>query len=177
MIIGAEYYLDLLVDGKRKLCEQGPTLQNTVFGWIVSGRLTDSTSALSTAAVYLCSTTALQDQVTKFWELESCQVKSTYSIEETRCEEIFEQTTTRDDTGRFVVTLPKKDYVIQKLGDSKASALRRFISLERRFATNPEMKTLYCEFIREYQYMGHMRKVDDQAVAPGPVYYLPHHAV
>ncbi|XP_058828570.1 uncharacterized protein LOC131688381 [Topomyia yanbarensis] len=177
MIIGAEYYLDLLLDGKRKLWKQGPTLQNTVFGWIVSGRLTDSTSALSTAAVYLCSTTALQDQVTKFWELESCQVKSTYSIEETRCEEIFEQTTTRDDTGRFVVTLPKKDYVIQKLGDSKASALRRFMSLERRFATNPEMKTLYCEFIREYQYMGHMRKVDDQAVAPGPVYYLPHHAV
>ncbi|XP_062538824.1 uncharacterized protein LOC134207123 [Armigeres subalbatus] len=132
MIIGAEYYLDLLQEGRFRLSEEGPTFQNTVFGWIVS---------------------------------------------ESKCEEIFKQTTTRDEEGRFVVCLPKKRHIIEQLGESRRSAERRFISLERRFATNPQLKKLYCEFMEEYSSMGHMKEVSDAELSGSVCYYLPHHAV
>ncbi|XP_055590823.1 uncharacterized protein LOC129742906 [Uranotaenia lowii] len=42
MIIGAEYFCDLLRSGKCKVSNDGPTLQETEFGWVVSGRVPDS---------------------------------------------------------------------------------------------------------------------------------------
>lgn len=42
LIIGAEYFMDLLGEERQKLTSRGPTLQNTAFGWIVSGRIPDS---------------------------------------------------------------------------------------------------------------------------------------
>lgn len=176
MLIGAEYFLDLLQEGSIKLCEGGPTLQKTVFGWIVAGRIPDESNPGPQAAVFLCSLAELNDQLAKFWELETCHVTSTYSVEESLCEQIFRKTTIRDESGRYGVTLPKKNEVIQHLGDTRSSALKRFLSLERRFAYNLELKAMYAEFIHEYQSMGHMKEVEDE-LAGVPAYYLPHHAV
>ncbi|XP_039433435.1 uncharacterized protein LOC120415863 [Culex pipiens pallens] len=39
MIIGAEFFFDLLAAGRHKIVEDGPTLQETLFGWIVSGKV------------------------------------------------------------------------------------------------------------------------------------------
>ncbi|XP_055589279.1 uncharacterized protein LOC129741566 [Uranotaenia lowii] len=39
MIIGAEYFCNLLRSGKCKFLDDGPTLQETEFGWVVSGRV------------------------------------------------------------------------------------------------------------------------------------------
>ncbi|XP_062704057.1 uncharacterized protein LOC134286461 [Aedes albopictus] len=177
MIIGAEYYLDLLQDGRFRLNEDGPTFQNTVFGWIVSGRISNSTLSAPATTTTLCSTSELQEQLTRFWELESCHLTSTYSVEESTCEEIFKQTTTRDEAGRFVVSLPRKEHIIDHLGNSRSSAERRFMSLERLFATNPELKRLYCEFMEEYASMGHMERVNEEELSGSVCYFLPHHAV
>ncbi|XP_055526902.1 uncharacterized protein LOC129719533 [Wyeomyia smithii] len=161
MIIGAEVYFDLLASGKKKLSEDGPTLQETVFGWIISGRVLDQIRTPQTST-FISSTVNLQELIAKFWELEACYVSSTYSIEETACEELFERTTIRDSEGRFVVTLPKKETTISKLGESKTLALRRFTRLEKRFDSSPELKATYSEYIHEYQLLGHMKEVDDE---------------
>ncbi|XP_055589601.1 uncharacterized protein LOC129741833 [Uranotaenia lowii] len=42
MIIGAEYFCNLLRSGKCKVSDDGPTLQETKFGWVVSGRVPES---------------------------------------------------------------------------------------------------------------------------------------
>ncbi|XP_055623373.1 uncharacterized protein LOC129766803 [Toxorhynchites rutilus septentrionalis] len=123
----------------------------------------------------LCVTTNIQDQLTKFWELETCRTNSTNSVEESACETIFEQTTCRDTTGRFVVTLPKKPLIIEQLGESRTTAMRRFMGLERRLHANPELRNAYTDFIHEYQLLGHMKEVAVQTTKT--VYYLPHHAV
>ena len=39
IIIGAEIFFDLLMDGQHKLAEGGPTLQNTQLRWVVSGKV------------------------------------------------------------------------------------------------------------------------------------------
>ncbi|XP_053699358.1 uncharacterized protein LOC128746331 [Sabethes cyaneus] len=174
MIIGAEIYFDLLTAGKKRLSEDGPTLQETVFGWVISGRVPKQVSPRT--STFVSSTVDLQELIAKFWELETCYVTSTHSVEETACEELFERTTVRDAEGRFVVSLPKKENVIQKLGESKAIALKRFSSLEKRLDANPELKAMYKEFIHEYQLMGHMKEARDDPYHE-PIYYMPHHAV
>ncbi|XP_053686424.1 uncharacterized protein LOC128735965 [Sabethes cyaneus] len=174
MIIGAEIYFDLLSAGKTRLSKDGPTLQETVFGWVISGRVPKQVSPRT--STFVSSTVDLQELIAKFWELETCYVTSTLSLEETACEELFERTTVRDAEGRFVVSLPKKENVIQKLGESKAIALKRFSSLEKRLDANPELKAMYKEFIHEYQLMGHMKEARDDPYQE-PIYYMPHHAV
>ncbi|XP_055588728.1 uncharacterized protein LOC129741053 [Uranotaenia lowii] len=178
VIIGAEFYMDLLSDGRMKPLENGPTLQNTVFGWIVSGRLPNNQNTVSQSEVYVCSVGDIQDQLTRFWELETCHVRSVQSIEESACEEIFKNTTVRDESGRFVVTLPKKEGFLNRIGDSRVIATKRFLSLEKRLSMDSELKRLYSEFIHEYQSLGHMSEVIDSSSQLNEVcYYLPHHAV
>ncbi|XP_062701379.1 uncharacterized protein LOC134285171 [Aedes albopictus] len=177
LIIGAEFYFDLLRTGRRKLSDSGPTLQETVFGWVVSGKIPEMASSLLTTASYVCSTADLQEMIARFWDLETCHVNRTHSVEETACEEMFKQTTTRDEEGRFVVSLPKKEHMLERLGESRAIAMKLFIGLEKRFALNAELKESYKEFIHEYLLMGHMKEVDGEQAIGDPVYYMPHHAV
>ncbi|XP_062710550.1 uncharacterized protein LOC134288749 [Aedes albopictus] len=55
IIIGAEYYMDLLRNERHKATEDGPTLQNTEFGWIVSGKIPDHPVG-SPSLTFVCST-------------------------------------------------------------------------------------------------------------------------
>ncbi|XP_055598712.1 uncharacterized protein LOC129748218 [Uranotaenia lowii] len=52
LIIGAEHFFNLLLDGKFKLMYDGPYLQNSVFGWIVAGTLPDK-STIENGEIYL----------------------------------------------------------------------------------------------------------------------------
>ncbi|XP_053681573.1 uncharacterized protein LOC128732351 [Sabethes cyaneus] len=95
---------------------------------------------------------------------------------EAACEEHFAKTTTRDSTGRFVVTLPKWEAVFAKLGSLKEIATRRFLTLDRRLLANQVLKESYAAFIDEYAELGHMKLINN----PDPAlqtYYLPHHCV
>ncbi|XP_053691129.1 uncharacterized protein LOC128739658 [Sabethes cyaneus] len=177
VIIGAGLFFDLLHHEKIRLGEDGPIAQNTTLGWIVCGNLPVETDARRPHVANAC-TERLDDLLTRFWELESCKTNSILSLEEYACEKLFDRTTVRDATGRFIVTLPKKDFLIRQLGDSKSSALRRFLSLERRLDLNPELKLMYSEFIHEYLRMGHMEEVvADEEDAALPQYFIPHHCV
>ncbi|XP_065088850.1 uncharacterized protein LOC135710258 [Ochlerotatus camptorhynchus] len=120
---------------------------------------------------YSCTLANLQEQLTKFWEIETCRSSSSQSVEETACEAFFDQTTTRDDAGRFIVALQKREFIINQLGESRNIATRRFLSLERRFQLNPELKTAYADFIHEYERLGHMVQFPD-VEEQFPVYYL-----
>ncbi|XP_062542110.1 uncharacterized protein LOC134210107 [Armigeres subalbatus] len=162
MIIGAEFYLDLLAAGSMKLSDDGPTLQETVFGWIVSGRTSPIPENIPETSTFVSTMVDLQELLARFWELETCHVNSTLSIEETACEEFFNKTTSRNKDGRFVVALPRKEHIMEKLGDSKNIAIKRFLSLERRLDCNPPLKAMYTEFIHEYLLMGHMNSSPGQ---------------
>ncbi|XP_055632723.1 uncharacterized protein LOC129773174 [Toxorhynchites rutilus septentrionalis] len=170
LIIGAEYYFDLLTEGQSQATCKGPTLQNTVLGWIVSGRVPNN--PVDNPTMNLCVTTTIQDQLTKFWELETCRTNTTNSIEESACEMIYEQTTTRDYTERIVVTLPKKQFIIERLGESRTAAMKRFIRLERRFTAKPELREAYTDFIHEYQLLEHMNEVFEQSATLSTTYHI-----
>ncbi|XP_065091295.1 uncharacterized protein LOC135712267 [Ochlerotatus camptorhynchus] len=178
VILGAVIFYDLLLNAQRKLSNSGIILRNTQLGWIVAGGIPEtSIVSYSTVASSSVTTEELYEELAKFWELESCHTKSCLSIEESACEAIFEETTTRDPDGKFRVTLPKRKHMLEKLGESKAIAKKRYLSMEKRLNANQEMKVLYTAFMHEYLSMGHMTEVVNDDEESGPEYYVPHHAV
>lgn len=100
--------------------------------------------------------------------------------EESACEQLFVETTTRNPEGRFVVRLPRK-HNINQLGDSKGLALDRLLKLEKRFEANPSLRQEYTSIMADYMKLGHMSKVKEDVLATliesGPVYYNPHHPI
>ncbi|XP_040175623.1 uncharacterized protein LOC120908545 [Anopheles arabiensis] len=178
LIIGAELYYDVVKEGLIKLSHERVTLQNTAFGWVISGRVNVHAPSPSSSIVgHVCST-SIEEQLNKFWELESCRATSTLSVEESNCEKQFAATTTRDTDGRFIVQLPKREEKLALLGDSKGIATRRFLALERWLSSNASLKTAYTQFIEEYAELQHMTEVaESDATTSSPSYYLPHHCI
>lgn len=147
-------------------------LYNTRLGWVVSGDV-PLNNQISKSSLAL-TTTSLQEQVERFWQLEEFKQNSYYTADELKCEEIFARDSFRDETGRFVVSIPLKDCV--KLGNSKETAIKRFLSLERKLQKQPEVKKMYVQFIEEYHKLEHMTKIS--VSSPKEVeYFLPHHVL
>ncbi|KAJ8917008.1 hypothetical protein NQ315_012925, partial [Exocentrus adspersus] len=134
MLIGADTFWNLLCIGQIKLGKNAPILQKTCLGWVVSGPIyLDKKSKLNTVCNLTVETNcddALNHQLQKFWTIEDLPCKKYYSDEEAYCEEYFLKTSTRDETGRFIVSFPLKEPV-SKLGDSRKIAERRFYAIER----------------------------------------------
>nr|XP_049467031.1 uncharacterized protein LOC125908360 [Anopheles coluzzii] len=122
--------------------------------------------------------TSIEEQLSKFRELESCRATSTLCVEKSNCEKQFAATTTSDTDGRFIVQLPKREEKLALLGDSKGIATRRFLALERRLSSNASLKTDYTQFIEEYAELQHMTELaESDATSSSPLYYLPHHCI
>ncbi|XP_030761095.1 uncharacterized protein LOC115886162 [Sitophilus oryzae] len=174
ILIGASLFWELLQIGPFKLGSNLPVLQKTVFGWIVSGTI-GLQNQNNKIYCNLAKNIDVQTQLTKFWELEEFGVQKHWSREEELCEQHFKATTTRDPTGRFIVSIPLKDS-LEKLGESKTQAEKRFLALERKMARNPDFKNEYVKFMREYEALGHMRKISG-VNEPLISYFMPHHGV
>ncbi|XP_050308277.1 uncharacterized protein LOC126744768 [Anthonomus grandis grandis] len=175
LLLGADVFWNLLTSGKEELGSNGPILQNTRIGWIVSGPLT-YLNVNSSTVCNLSQNILLQNQLTKFWEVEEISNKKPLSNEEALCEKHFTDTLEYSTEGRFIVSLPLKESP-EKLGDSRELALKRFVNLERKLLSNDRLRTLYVDFLQEYEQLGHMTEIQDDTEHNEPEYYLPHHGV
>ncbi|XP_012271144.2 uncharacterized protein LOC105694768 [Orussus abietinus] len=178
LLLGADVYGDILLEGLRKGCAGAPLAQQTAVGWVLSGPTggtTYETTGPTTAQSFQCtSQKGLYKALQRFWELEEAPTRQ-YSLtaEETACEDHYARTVRRDGDGRYVVRLPFKTSPTTDLCTSRYGAMRMYERNERRFITDPGMAESYRQFMEEYIRLGHM----------GPTaggirgYYLPHHAV
>lgn len=113
-------------------------LRKAKLGWIVVGEFIRTTRRA--AATCNVITNNLEQQISKFWELEERPIKRHLSREERDCENHYTQHTRRDaDSGRYAVRLPFKDN-LGELGESYSIASKRFLSLERQLNRNPQVK-------------------------------------
>ncbi|XP_013182507.1 PREDICTED: uncharacterized protein LOC106128591, partial [Papilio xuthus] len=183
VLLGAEVYSQILLQGLIRGPPGYPLAQNTKFGWILSGEVEEAGAQLETCHNVVVSLhSAHSDEselLRKFWELESDQydIEKKYLTEEEQlCEKLFAETTRRDESGRYVVSLPFRTPDPKcKYGHSKQIAQKRFLILEKRFLRDPDMKKEYVKVIKEYLDLGHMEKVEDKEKTDAV--YLPHHAV
>lgn len=183
ILIGTELFFRCLNDQKIMLGEDAPILQNTKFGWVLVGPLNlyrvpkekyHSHCFLNLNESY----ENLHNTIQKFWQIENVGSKQDkLTNEELECELDFRNNHKIETDGRYTVKLPlKQNYV--ELGESYSIALKCLLSLERRLEKNIELKTQYTDFLKEYEKMGHMSRINPDLDLPGEIcVYLSHHAV
>ncbi|XP_011690496.1 PREDICTED: uncharacterized protein LOC105451622 [Wasmannia auropunctata] len=174
LIIGADLYSNLILDGIRKGSPGQPIAQNSCFGWILSGPITLQNTYTRHIATHHCS---LEQSLRQFWEIEEIPRQAALAPEEQLCETHFITTHTRSPDGRYCVRLPFKEGPPIAIGESRSIAERMLLSLTRRFKANPEQKTEYSEFLAEYEQLGHMWKVNPPSLPSNQYVYIPHHPV
>ncbi|XP_017797537.1 PREDICTED: uncharacterized protein LOC108578673 [Habropoda laboriosa] len=173
-LLGVGTALSLLCIGQINISPpNGPDLylQKTRLGWVIGGS-TPATNPTSSTSCH--TTTALQTDIAKFWEIEEGPQVQRLSKSEEACETHFCKNTKRDAEGRYVVALPFNGRE-QQLGESKSRATKRFLSLKRKLQQEPETKQQYHEVMQEYIDLGHMSRVGTDQTTNG--FYLPHHGV
>jgi len=174
MLIGADLFYELLLPNRRTRIGH-PVLQETVLGWIISGR----TPVLNNQRTHqhsflLRENTSLQQNLNRFWEVEPME-QPILTPEHQACEQHFITHTTQRQDGRFVVRLPLKEEPNQ-LGTSRRSAEHRLLAIERRLERDSNLKNQYHQFMKEYEELGHMQPVTTREEGH-QCYYLPHHPV
>lgn len=170
MIIGADLYSSVLLDGIRRRAPGDPIAQNTVFGWVISGQIKSASSiqtrssmssnapSLSTVILHSAVSLSLEDEMKRFWEVEEVPQHSLLSDEEKQCEEHFTSTHSRDSNGRYIVCLPFRRSPPIEIGESRERAKRQLELLSRRLIGNPPLHREYSDFLEEYECLGHMRQ-------------------
>ncbi|XP_062704581.1 uncharacterized protein LOC134286898 [Aedes albopictus] len=178
MILGAAHFFRVLRYGRISLGNELPLLQNTEFGWVVSGEcMLENHDHEDPRNCQFSNPCTIDELVNRFWQLEEVQQSKGWSPSERYCEEHFAEHTVRNADGRYVVKLPKREELLPQLEDNWYNATRRFYSLERSLARDPVKHAMYQKFVHEYQTLGHMREIDPNKRNCKPRYYLPHHAV
>ncbi|KAL7291704.1 hypothetical protein TKK_0014493 [Trichogramma kaykai] len=175
-VIGADLIPDIIMDGIKKGPVGAPLAQRSVFGWILTGEIHQKAEVQlpSVRAFHVQLEPTLHQIVERFWEIEDIAKKQHLTLEEQYCEDYFCKTTTRTETGRFMVRLPfAKSSTFPGSRDIAVSCLTR---TERRIAKTPRLDTLYKAFMNEYLQLRHMECVPKEHLSRES-FYLPHHGV
>lgn len=172
-MIGTDHVMELLRPGLIQTPEGHPIVTNTVFGWIVSGKIPCNPTSTEEIRSHH---TSIDHELQKFWEIEEVIPTTTSTQEELQCIQHFESTYQRNESGRFIVRLPFKENSVL-LGESVYQAISRLNSMERRFKFDTKFMTEYHKFMDEILNLGHMEKIPSDQIDIGSWYYLPHHAV
>lgn len=177
MVLGIEAFFDFFVTGRRiSIGEQLPALNESVFGWVVCGGLSNTNQSLKVNC-NVSTSEGLEALIARFWNCEEVESSKNYSPEEARCEDIYTQTVQRSMDGRYIVSLPKDEGFATRLGESRDIAFRRLLGTERRLARDADLRVQYVSFMEEYQRLGHMKKIDASVHSAVSRCYLPHHPV
>ncbi|KAF8789772.1 putative RNA-directed DNA polymerase like protein [Argiope bruennichi] len=87
----------------------------------------------------------------------------------------FVKTHKRNEEGRYVLTMPLKQDP-SCLGHSKDIAVKRLNSLWNHLSKDSDYLSIYLDFMRGYEVLGHMKKVYE-TTASSSSYYLVHHGI
>lgn len=157
ILFGTSIFFSSLSIGQIKLAKE-TFLQKTQFGWVATGPV-NINNKTETKAFCSLNNINMQNQISKFWEIEGFdEHKLPIQESEHPCESHFKQNTTRAPNGQFVVKIPFRENI--NLGNSYEIAKNRLISTEKRLAKNIALKTRYTNFMNEYEQLGHMTKLN-----------------
>ncbi|XP_075157958.1 uncharacterized protein LOC142231226 [Haematobia irritans] len=172
ILLGGDLYPSILRSGVRHGIFDTLVAQETIFGWIVTGPTAKRESRVDVRVSHFTKVT-LDEQLTRFWELEEVPKRAVLSEDDIKCEEIYCSSTVRRSDGRYVVNLPFR-IGAPRLGPNRYIAVQQFLRNEKRLLKTG-CKGAYDDVINEYGILGHMKEVSQ--FDSGPSYYLPHHGV
>ncbi len=94
LLLGIDAYTDVLLQGRTK------------FGWVLAGRTNSHTTSPPSVSAHHVAVESGDDVLRKFWEVEETLKSSALTPEVKTVVQHFEQTHSRNDSGRFIVPLP-----------------------------------------------------------------------
>ncbi|XP_071582393.1 uncharacterized protein, partial [Temnothorax nylanderi] len=130
VLIGADLFGSLILDGVSKGAANEPIAQNTVLGWIVSGPTEGERHDQRIDVHHASVDEDLDYNIQRFWEVEEIPHTAQLTPEDQACEDHFLRTHYRNPDGRYVVRLPFKkgphlNRRISPLGPSKLPPIGR----------------------------------------------------
>ena len=182
VLLGIEVFTEVLLNGRRRGLPGTPVAMETVFGWVLSGRIESETIGMYALvmATHHSSVELNDNMIQKFWKIEEPPSHPfvQYSQEERIALHHFETTHTRSPEGRFIVPLPRSPSNTMTIGESRTQAVRRFLALERslnRKGWFPEFDAVMTEYF-DLQH-AELVPLKDCEKPTDRVFYLPMHAV
>nr|CAI5862640.1 unnamed protein product [Callosobruchus analis] len=180
ILLGAHAYSQIIKPGIVQGQPGQPIAMETVFGWVLLGNAQTFDKQITSPSISChltsLSTPSLDQSIRKFWEIESLPSKQFVSQEEEKCEAFYRRTVTRDESGRFQVSLPFR-HSRPDLGDTYAKAHKCFLSLESKLLKNPDLYVQYADVMNNYIKNDYMSLVPQPRTDSRAVNYLPHHCV
>ncbi|GAB0095822.1 uncharacterized protein DMENIID0001_112520 [Sergentomyia squamirostris] len=183
ILLGTSIFYQSIKPEQKSIADSSVILQDTQFGWTVVGQISSSTISESVNCFTLslssvCEINELKKLFEQFQSFDKVQLSSLpMSTEEKECEKLFQETTTQDPDGHYVVHYPINAKVNQ-LGNSYDIAVKRQRSLEYRLDMNPEHKTMYHDFMKDYEETSHMTLKKPEDYNPNQIQcFLPQHTV
>jgi len=159
ILIGADLFYDMLRSDRRTLPGDYPGLQETFFGWILSGRTPATTTQHDPQPTFMLrEDNSLGHNLNCSREVEPVE-PSTMTIEQQVCKQHVITHTTQQGDGETVDRLPTK-MDPKQLGFSRLASERRLHIFERRL--EQELKDQYHYFIRKSKGLDHWYPVNTQ---------------
>lgn len=187
ILLGAAVFYSLLLNDQIKLGINKPILTKTRVGWILAGPLPGFSNKVNQESCLVSTNSTnidIQRCMERLWEIESLPecTKPILTKEESFCETHFLNNVKRDSTGRFEVSLPMRDNVIQFINQGQDNfdiAKKRFLGMEQKMSRDPDFERLYKCFMHEYELLNHMTRLKQNEInsTKHVINYLPHHAV
>ncbi|KAF2894196.1 hypothetical protein ILUMI_11977 [Ignelater luminosus] len=175
--------LSMIGNNRISMGRRLPMLIESRFGYVLTGDMSPQVLSLNKtlpAFVHCCvGELTLNNNLSKLWELDNVRPKDQISLlseEERECEIHFRENVRKSKDGRFIVKIPFNEK-IQNIGDSYSSALNRFLNLERRLSKDKIVRDQYVNFMKEYENLKHMTKININPSELNKYFFLPHHPV
>ncbi|RYE27129.1 MAG: hypothetical protein EOP45_02210 [Sphingobacteriaceae bacterium] len=175
--MGAVEYAQIIKTGLIKGAANEPIAQNSELGWIISGPVNANQNRNINVAA-LVSNVEIDNKLNQIFSTDDVQDLQIMPLsdEEEYCENHFVTTHKRDHNGKYIVKIPFKNGLeFPDLGDSRKCAIATFLSLERKFDSNPSLAEEYKKFIHEYIDLGHMEEFRYNPT--DLTFFMPHHHV
>ncbi|XP_062710206.1 uncharacterized protein LOC134288676 [Aedes albopictus] len=158
MIMSTTHFFRVLHYGRISLGNDLPLLQNTEFEWVISGGyMLENHDHEDPHNWQFSNPCTIDELVNRFWQLEEVQQSKA--------------------DGRYVIKLPKREELLPQLNNNWYNATRRFFSLERSLARDPDKHAMYQMFIHKLQALEHVREIDPKERDSKPRFYIPRYAV
>ncbi|XP_031784017.1 uncharacterized protein LOC116417065 [Nasonia vitripennis] len=179
-VLIAEVYAAIIRPGLRVGATDTPVAQETVFGWILTGRASsapESDRAQSAQACHVEVEPSISTLLERFWEMEDIATSKVLSEEDQYCEDYFADTVYRDSKGRFVVRLPFSERLSKvSFAHTKQIAVAFLLRSEKRRAQDYRVDSAYRKFMEEYLTLDHMEPVNSSHRKDN-TFYFTHHPV
>ncbi|XP_075150809.1 uncharacterized protein LOC142224916 [Haematobia irritans] len=180
MLLGSDVLSFILKSGVQRNISGSLLAQETEFGCIVSGPLTNR--YVSSFASFVTSSNTLNNEIRKFWEIEEVPTSRKCSENDDWCEEFYKGTTVRESDGKYKVRLPFRNDLPSNivLGSSRRAALGQYLHMEKSLRKSPDLDLENTNVLSEYLKLGHMEPTSSTEICYNSKYfsyYLPHHAV